>query len=455
MARRTSGHLLARRALGMTMGLAALGIVASVMPAAAQAPSFARRAVIPAPEVDFVRTGDLDGNGFVDFLTISKVVDGTGTPVESRMGWWPQGEPEGGDPPGYNFPTRADSVTGAPRDLDIRVDLGDVDGDGHLDLLALNPGGRLSVWLNPDGDAAYDRKTVVRRGFLSDVDHIEVADVDGDGRDDVITVRSTRDIQWYPSVGEVGEADFGPQHKLASLGAGNRVTRLTAGDTNSDGRLDFVTSNRDRDSIAWWLQSDSEAGEFSKVGEEREQGVRDLALGDMDADGDLDVLVTSQVGNQAYKVFAWLGDGSGTTFERLDGWLSSSASRGQMWGSIDTSDVNNDGRVDFVASEFGSNGHLCWYENPGGGGGTATPTATETAMPTATGTATRLGPTSTATTTALPSTATATSTDASPEPTSTSTGTPESGMPTATPTATPLDGDESRLYLPALLKDGY
>lgn len=417
--------------------------------------SFARRAVIPAPHVDFVRVADLDGNGRPDFLTIAKELDGSGDPAGSRTEWWPQGDPGEGERPGFEFPSAPESLTGAPRDIDVRVGAGDVDGDDHQDVLSLRPDGRLTVWLNLDGSGTFANRTIVTRRLLSAVDHLEVADVDGDGMDDLLLVRSGQDLHWIPSTGSVGAVSFGAQQRITTLASGRLdVTRLDAGDLNGDGRIDLVTSNRVHGLIAWWHQALDEAGDFRRVGEGREPGVRDVALGDLDGDGANEVLVTAQNGNQPYEVFAWWNDGGGVAFTRGPDALSASATRGRMWGSIDTADVNGDGHVDFVASEFGTQGHLCWYENPGPPAAPSATPATDTPAATSTSTATvqtpRATPTTSPTLPAPTSTATPTGSSSATAGTPGGSATPPYG---STATTTPTVPSEVRIFLPIGIAD--
>lgn len=366
------------------MILVAVGLAVttgSVLARRAALPPFPRHAVIPSPGVDFVRVGDLDGDGRVDFVGLDSEFDrGTGDPIEVRLKWWRQAAPADGQPAAEDFGT-AISIQGAPRDPATLLAVGDVDGDGHRDLLTVEPGGQVNGWLNPDGQAGFGRRTSGGR-VLPEAGYVELANIDGDtgdARDDLVLLRDDRDIQWYPSQGAPGELSLGPARSIASRGSGAaKVIALHMGDLNGDGLIDMVTaSDATGDRIAWWLQRrEGEDRIFERIGEGIEADVRDLSLGDLDADGDADILVTSQVGNQPYQIFAWLNAGDGRSFERDPSVLSQSDSAESKWRSIDAADVDGDGAVDFIASEFTgtrSGGRLCWYENPADGAPSATP----------------------------------------------------------------------------------
>jgi hypothetical protein len=356
-----------------------------------QLKTFVRRDVIPAAGVNFVRVGDLDGDGDVDFAGLDSVYDrGTGNIIETRMTWWRQDDPEQGKGVGSNFSAGID-VRGASRDPDLRLGVGDMDGDGHQDLLSVEPNGQVSAWLNTDGSAIFaGRKSGGR--VLTDVDHIEIANLDadsGDSRDDLLVLRDGRDVTWYRSEGEAGEIDLGKAETILRGSDVRQVETMTTGDFNGDGLLDLATAmNRTGGEIAWWLQRlDGEDRVFERAGVGTENNVRDLTFGDIDGDGDLDILVTSQVGNRPYEILAWLNSGDGKTFERDEGVMHYGITKDHKYNSIDTADINGDGALDFIASEFTANsnaGHLCWYENPGAPAPTQVPTAQPTPLPSAT-----------------------------------------------------------------------
>jgi hypothetical protein len=378
------GYLRLRTLSIVLLGLFSLGVVSTagfVLASPAALQPFPRHAVIPSPGVDFVRVGDLDGDGRVDFVGLDTEFDrGTGNPIEVRLKWWRQAAPAEGQPPAEDFGTEI-VIQGAPRDPATLLAVGDVDGDGHRDLLTVEPGGQVNGWLNPDGQAGFGRRTSGGR-VLPEAGYVELANIDGDTgdtRDDLVLLRDDRDIQWYPSQGQAGELSLGPARSIASRGNGAaKVIALHMGDLNGDGLIDMVTaSDATGDRIAWWLQRrEGEDRVFERIDEGVEADVRDLSLGDLDGDGDLDILVTSQVGNQPYQVFAWLNAGDGRSFERDANVLSQSAGAESKWRSIAAADVDGDGAVDFITSEFTgtrSGGRLCWYENPADALPTATP----------------------------------------------------------------------------------
>ncbi len=443
-------------ALALAISILALQVVGRrTLPTAAEQsalPTFTRQDVIPSPGVNFVRGADLDGDGRVDFVGLDTVYDrGTGNPIELQLTWWRQEAPAPGEPAGFDFDAQP-SPRGAPRDLGLLLGVGDLDADGNQDLVTVDPNGQVSAWLNEDGGAGFPQRRSAGRVHSFDVvdgdadAYLEVANLDADldRHADLLLVREGRDLTWYPSRGSVGQVDLGPAQTILRGTDARQLIAVTTGDLNDDGLVDLATAtDKTGDKIAWWLQRmDGDERVFEKIGEGDEDDVRDLTMADLDGDGDLDILVTSQIGSQPYRVFAWLNTGAGTDFERDPTALSSSANNNHKWRSIDAADVNADGAIDFITSEFTENsnsGRLCWYENPGA----PVPTAEPSAEPTGAATSTPADATATPTVSSTPGD------DPSP------TANPSEPSPSAEPvTATPTDGspvDDWMVYLPRLV----
>jgi hypothetical protein len=114
--------------------------------------------------------------------------------------------------------------------------LGDVNGDGHLDIVADNPdGSSLSVLLN-HGDGTFGPKTDYAIG--KGQGDVALADVNGDGQLDIVVSNSQSD-----SVSVLlghGNGTFDPKIDFA---AGPKVLSLAVADLNGDGKPDAVTAN--------------------------------------------------------------------------------------------------------------------------------------------------------------------------------------------------------------------
>ena len=256
------------------------------------------------------------------------------------------------------------------------VALGDLDDDGDLDVYAanseLNSAVPDEIWLN-DG-AGYFTDSGQRLGnTLSRA--VALGDLDGDGDLDAfvangITERSRPepDTVWLNN----GQGVFTSSGQ--SLG-GSPGLDVALGDLDRDGDLDAFVANGDPQRVRSepnkvWLNNGSAV--FSDSGQNLGNALSQaVALGDLDGDSDLDAFIANGGGaildGQPDEV--WLNNGSGI-FHSNGQSLGTQSSYGASLG-----DLHQDGTLDiFVAGYYGGNrvwlndgnGHLT-FSSPGFG----------------------------------------------------------------------------------------
>jgi len=233
--------------------------------------------------------------------------------------------------------------------------LGDVDGDGDLDSVVI--GSRADVWMN-DGSGYFTAGRSLSRIGGSDV---ELSDLDGDGDLDAFASGGWRAARVWLNDGSGVFTDTGQ-----SLGAGSYGTGVALGDFDGDGDTDAYVSNAyGGRANETWLNDGT--GTFA-LGQSLGSGLSfDVELGDVDNDGDLDAFVANQLGSNEL----WINDGSGDFSD-------SGQSLGGALRSIDVglADVDNDGDLDAVTTTIdgaGLTGEM--FLNDGSGGFTLTTTA--------------------------------------------------------------------------------
>jgi len=177
----------------------------------------------------------------------------------------------------------------------------DVDGDNNTDLILSDRKGKSAgiLWLkNPGGNKSTEKWSEHRIGADGrEVMFLDVVDLDGDGRSDVLAAVKTNEIHWFRCPEDPSHP--WPAHVVkVELPAGTGTAKgIRAGDINGDSNLDVVYSCEDADPPKRglvWLQytnapTDAKWVTYDISGP---QGVKfDLVqLVDLDGDYDLDVL---------------------------------------------------------------------------------------------------------------------------------------------------------------------
>jgi len=164
---------------------------------------------------------------------------------------------------------------------------GDLNGDGRPDITSAAKVGKdgewFAWWEQPKNGKEPWTKHMLATGEDGATNPL-VADVNGDGKMDVIASRGHGvGLVWFEGPGfgkhEIDATVFGP-HSLA------------VGDIDGDGDVDAVTCAKDSMVVAWF-ENDGK-GNFKKHLIHEDQAAYDIRLVDLDGDGDLDVLVAGQ-----------------------------------------------------------------------------------------------------------------------------------------------------------------
>ena len=219
-----------------------------------------------------VATGDVDNDGDLDLVTAATTNNSASIRYNNSIG-------------GFTIPST--SVTIGLNTLGLA--LGDVDRDGDLDLVSVNEQA-VHLRLN-NGAGRFTGSTYyfVGRGSRS----IALGDVDGDGDLDILTANYDGN-----SVSMLRNDGTGVFASVNDQAVGSHPTDLVLGDFDNDGDLDLATANQNAanslNAGTVQLLANDGTGTFTAaatVGVGREP--RNLAAGDMDNDGDLDLVVTA------------------------------------------------------------------------------------------------------------------------------------------------------------------
>ncbi len=179
--------------------------------------------------------------------------------------------------------------------------VGDIDGDGRLDVVTANHGDvSISIYMGgPDGALTF-RET---KKMTEEPHAVEIFDFDGDGVLDVIL--GVSDAGLLPLKGTGGGA-FRPLPVVKSLGC---VEFIAAGDFNRDGKVDLATTCFDFGDAAVGISKGD--GTFKTILDDR-MGFLGLipAVADMNGDGMLDLMVAKPEVPRLLRIYPGSGDGT-------------------------------------------------------------------------------------------------------------------------------------------------
>lgn len=182
----------------------------------------------------------------------------------------------------------------------------DMDGDGDLDVVFSDRKGarRGAGWLENPGAAAAagEWKEHAIGGAGKECMFLSLADVDADGREDVLLAAQPKEVLWLRRLSANGR-EWEP-HSIPLPEPTGIVKAVSAGDIDLDGRLDLVFSceqAKDPAEGLMWLsaEGDPRAGKWTAHRVSGVDGVKHdlVALVDLDGDGDLDAMTTEEVKN--------------------------------------------------------------------------------------------------------------------------------------------------------------
>ena len=179
---------------------------------------------------------------------------------------------------------------GAGSEVTASVSLGDVNGDGALDVVVANGRhwpGQNRIYLN-DGQAAF---TLARRLGEEEASTyaVPLADFDGDGDLDIAVGNDrTRNLVFLND--GTGRFEAG-----ATFGIPSSTRSLTLADLDGDGHTDILVVNRGRQNFIFPGDGSGAFREGKPFGAGDDSTI-DVAAADLDGDGDLDLLLANRDG---------------------------------------------------------------------------------------------------------------------------------------------------------------
>ena len=302
-----------------------------------------------SPRVDFttgvqprsVSIGDIDGDGKPDLAVAN--LDGTVSILRNIS-----------TPGTINLSPKVDFVAGAGS---LKVDIGDLDGDGKPDLAVANANDNsVSVLRNTSISGAVSFSTRVDFTTGTKPLSVVIGDIDGDGKPDLAVANEVGNtVSILRNISTVGTISLSPKVDLTT---GTRPQALSIGDIDGDGKPDLATANFETNSISV-LRNTSASGNISfstkvdfSAGNSNTSNIGGIDIGDLDGDSKPDLAVACS-GSNTVSVLRNTSTSGNISFDAnvplITGYSASSTRIG---------DIDGDGKSDLVACSFSSSGSV-------------------------------------------------------------------------------------------------
>ncbi len=246
--------------------------------------------------------------------------------------------------------TAAPTWVSEPQEVTTSIAIGDVNGDGFVDLVCGNGADSSTVYLNLG--TTFDTRPAWHSNAALRTSGVTLGDVDRDGDLDLVCGNNGDPSTMYKNDGEMFSSApaWSSSQELFT-------TDVALGDLDGDGDLDLVCANNPQATTAYFNEGGTFAPSAGWSSRPPSRPTTSVALGDLDGDGDLDLVCGNEL---AQPNLAYMNEGG--TLERSPTWLSGPLSDTE---DVALGDVDGDGDLDAVfGNELAPNALYAGNKNP-------------------------------------------------------------------------------------------